>query len=79
MENHETNSLVNNLITIWRMFLLQDLFTRASAVLYRASETRSYFKEITILVPSTWEQESAEPALAEVFDKVHATTYLVLN
>ena len=46
---------------------IKDLLTKASAELYGATRQRAYFKEVTILVPQTWNLDEAEPAVDETF------------
>ena len=46
---------------------IKDLLTKASAELYGATRQRAYFKEVTILVPQTWNLDEAEAAVDETF------------
>ena len=46
---------------------IKDLMTKASAELYGATRQRAYFKEVTILVPQTWNLDEAEAAVDETF------------
>ena len=47
---------------------IKDLLTKASAELYGATRQRAYFKEVTILVPQTWNLDKAEAAVDETFE-----------
>ncbi|XP_070559946.1 calcium-activated chloride channel regulator family member 3-like [Ptychodera flava] len=48
---------------------LQEIFTNASKSLYRATNKRAFFKEVTILIPKTWSDGIANiPATRQVFD-----------
>merc|ERR1711971_469223 len=47
---------------------IKDLLTKASAELYGATRQRAYFKEVTILVPQTWNLDEAEAAVDETFE-----------
>ena len=46
---------------------IKNLMTKASAELYGATRQRAYFKEVTILVPQTWNLDEAEAAVDETF------------
>ena len=46
----------------------KDLLTKASAELYGATRQRAYFKEVTILVPQTWNLDEAEAAVDETYE-----------
>ena len=37
---------------------LQGMFTNASSYLYTATKKRAFFKEVTILIPQTWSDNS---------------------
>jgi len=47
---------------------IKDLLTKASAELYGATRQRAYFKDVTILVPQTWNLDEAEAAVDETFE-----------
>ena len=47
---------------------IKGLLTKASEELYGASRQRAYFKEVTILVPQTWNMDDAEAAVDETFE-----------
>ena len=46
---------------------IKDLLTKASSELYGATRQRAYFKEVTILVPQTWNLAEVEPAVDETY------------
>ena len=58
-EEQENPELVNS---------LKELLTKASAELYGATRQRAYFKDVTILVPKTWNLDEAEAAVDETFE-----------
>ena len=58
-EEEENHDLVEN---------IKELLTKASAELYRATRQRAYFKEVTILVPQTWNLDEAQAAVDETFE-----------
>ena len=58
-EEQENPELVNS---------LKELLTKASAELYGATKRRAYFKNVTILVPKTWNLDEAEAAVDETFE-----------
>ena len=43
-----------------RCSFLQDLFTAASAQLYKSTKNHLYFKDITIVIPKSWPNNIAE-------------------
>ena len=47
---------------------IKELLTKASEELYGASRQRAYFKEVTILVPHSWNLDEAEAAGDETFE-----------
>ena len=47
---------------------IKELLTKASEELYGASRQRAYFKEVTILVPHSWNLDEAEAAIDETFE-----------
>ena len=50
----------------------QDYFTKASAALHRATQNRSYFKDITILIPEKWSvNNDARPSSGESYGKAN--------
>lgn len=49
---------------------LQALLNAASQTLFKATRFRAYFKEVTILIPSTWNM-SAQVAIGQTFDQVY--------
>ena len=49
---------------------LQELFNDASKALFKATGDRAYFRNVTILAPTSWNIDGAEPATIESFDKV---------
>ena len=51
--------------------LLQNYFTEASKVLFKATKYRAYFRNITILLPSTWNEFSFDPATRESFERAN--------
>ena len=46
---------------------IKDLLTKASAELYGATRQRAYFKEVTILLPKTWNLDEVEPAVDKTY------------
>ena len=46
---------------------IKELLTKASAELYGATRQRAYFKDVTILVPQSWDLDEAEAAVDETF------------
>ncbi|XP_006816872.1 calcium-activated chloride channel regulator 1-like, partial [Saccoglossus kowalevskii] len=51
---------------------IKDVFTKASAFLYRATKNRVYFRNITILVPKKWsEYRGYTMATTEAYESAH--------
>lgn len=62
-----------------RMYSIQEVLNDASQVLFQATGYRAYFKEVTILVPTSWNMPTAQPATVESFDKASLSIFVYHN